>query len=477
MTTQPSPESENPAGAPRKAALIFIFITVVLDVLSLSITIPVAPKLIEGMVFHEKVPASVQSLETADDCADIISLIRKEEIDGKPADHIPGALANSITQSEAGAQALQEISLTEISALASSYFGIFGTVWALMQFVFSPVLGALSDRFGRRAVILVSCVGLGLDYILMALAPSLLWLFVGRVISGIMAASFATAGAYIADVTPPEKRAASYGMIGAAWGIGFVIGPLLGGLLGVYLGLRVPFWLAAALTLANAAYGFFVLPESLAPENRSRFSFKKANPLGSLKLLRSHPELLGLALVLLIYQIAHQVFSSVFVLYAGHRYGWDELMVGVTLMVVGLVGVFMQGYVVRRTASKLGEWRMLFIALVFGAAGYLIYGLADTGWLFWSAIPVFAFVGYFSPAIQGLMTRRVEANEQGQLQGANSSLMGIAGMVGPIMFTKVFSDAISETAWFQLPGAPFLLATGLHLLAIGIAMILCFRSR
>jgi DHA1 family tetracycline resistance protein-like MFS transporter len=225
------------------------------------------------------------------------------------------------------------------------------------------------------------------------------------------------------------------------------------------------------LTILNAAYGYFILPESLSPENRSSFSWKKANPLGSLKLLRSHSDLLGLASILLIYQLAHQVFPSVFVLYAGYRYAWGPQVVGLTLMVVGMASVVMQGFIVRRTASHLGEWRMLFIALTFGALGYAIYGLAGTGWMFWGAIPVFSLVGYFSPAIQGLMTRRVSPQEQGQLQGANSSLMGIAGMAGPVVFTSIFSAAIHESTPIQFPGAPFLLATALH----GIAIVVAWR--
>ncbi|GIW97320.1 MAG: hypothetical protein KatS3mg111_0653 [Pirellulaceae bacterium] len=400
----------------RRATVAFIFVTVLLDVLSLGVIIPVLPTLIE------------------------------EEFLGGD------------------------------TARAALYTGLFNTTWALMQFLFSPFLGALSDQFGRRKVILLSCLGLGLDYVLMALAPNLLWLFVGRVLSGITAASYATAGAYIADVTPPEKRASAYGMFGAAWGIGFVIGPAVGGFLGGY-GLRIPLWVAAGLTLANALYGFFILPESLKPEHRSPFRWRKANPVGSLLLLRSHPELLGLAAVLGLYQLAHQVFPSVFVLYAGHRYGWGPQLVGMTLMVVGLMGVFMQGYVVRRFAPVLGERKMLFIALTLGATGYVIYGLAETGWQFWAAIPVFAFVGFFSPAIQGLMTRRVGPSEQGQLQGANSSLAGIAGMLGPAIFSTVFSAGIADSSPIELPGMPFLLAAFLHLLAILIAIRVLQRPR
>ncbi len=409
----PSPDSPgkiNITPQRRKAAVVFIFITVLLDVLSLSVTIPVLPPLI------------------------------KEFAGG---------------DFESG----------------SRYHGWFVTVWAMMQFIFSPIMGALSDRFGRRPVILLSCLGLGLDYILMALAPNLTWLFIGRVLSGITASSFSTAGAYIADVTPPEKRAASYGMLGAAFGLGFVIGPALGGVLGEY-SLRLPFWVAAFLTLVSAMYGAFILPESLSKENRTSFSWRRANPLGSLRLLRSHPELLGLASVLLLYQLSHQVFQSVFVFYTTYRYGWTEKTTGLTLMVVGLMSVLMQGVVVRRTAAALGERRMLIIALAFGAAGYIIYGVAENGWIFWLGIPVFSLVSYFSAAIQGLMTRRVLASEQGQLQGANSSLMGISGMIGPWIFANVFSFAINENNSVNFPGLPFMLAASLHLIALIVAMII-----
>ncbi|MEZ6151970.1 MAG: MFS transporter [Pirellulaceae bacterium] len=460
---------------PQHAAIAFIFVTVVLDVLSLGVTIPVAPKLIEGMVLNSYLSSSghTSARISVEIASEVIETIRQApDIDTARE----SLLSDFAELSDAQREHMLEVPLDRITGRASYFFGVFGAVWALMQFIFSPIMGALSDRFGRRRVILISCLGLGLDYILMALAPNLLWLFIGRILSGITAASFATAGAYIADVTPPEKRAASYGLFGAAWGLGFVIGPGLGGLLGESW-LRLPFWVAGGLTLVNAAYGFFVLPESLSEENRSKFSWKRANPLGALKLLRSHPELLGLASVLLVYQLAHQVLQSVFVLYAGYRYNWGPEKVGTTLMVVGIFGILMQGFVVRRTAPMLGERRMLFIALVFGGLGYLIYGVANTGWLFWAAIPVFSLVGFFNPAIQGLMTRRVSPREQGQLQGANSSLMGIAGMVGPLIFTAVFSAAISPTAAVQIPGAPFLLASGLHLLAIIVALAVLKKAR
>jgi DHA1 family tetracycline resistance protein-like MFS transporter len=469
---------------PRQAAIVFIFITIVLDVLSLGVTIPVAPKLIEGMVFKQQFagtenPIASLSVNTVANMIEVVRDVQASQPELANEDDFRAnasqALRTEFSFSDSLIDSILESPLSGATAQASFYFGFFGATWALMQFIFSPIMGALSDRFGRRRVILISCFGLGLDYILMALAPNLVWFFIGRILSGITAASFSTAAAYVADVTPPEKRAASYGLFGAAFGIGFVVGPGVGGLLGEF-GLRIPFWVAAGLTLCNAAYGYFILPESLALENRSKFSLRKANPLASLKLLRSHPELLGLASILLIYQLAHQVFPSVFVLYAGHRYSWGSKTVGITLMVVGIASVIMQGFVVRRSAAMLGERRMLFIALFFGACGYFIYGIASNGWVFWGAIPVFALVGFFTPALQGLMTRRVSAKEQGQLQGANSSLMGIAGMFGPVVFTWVFSAAISENVPIQVPGAPFLLAALLHVAAIVVAVFVLKRE-
>jgi len=402
----PVAESKSVAKA-RGAALVFIFITIVVDVLALGIIIPVLPKLVEGF-------------------------------------------------------------LSGNTARAAEFFGLFGTVWALMQFIFSPVLGALSDRYGRRPVILISCFGLGLDYILMALAPTLWWLFAGRVISGITAASYPTAGAYIADVTPPEKRAAGFGMIGAAWGVGFVMGPALGGLLGE-VNPRLPFWVAAGLTLLNALYGLFVLPESLTPENRKAFSLRRANPVGSLALLRSHPELLGLSLVNFTYMLAHQVLPSVFVLYTSFRYGWSERATGLSLAFIGVFNIIVQAGLVKRIVARFGERRALFAGLLFGCAGYAIYGLAPVGIAFLSAMPVFAFMGLVGPSAQGLMTRRVGPSEQGQLQGANSSIIGITGLIGPGLFTLTFASFIGSHRDWRLPGAPFLLAALLMVMAIVLA--------
>jgi DHA1 family tetracycline resistance protein-like MFS transporter len=402
----PVAESKSVAKA-RGATLVFIFITVVVDVLALGIIIPVLPKLVEGFLRGD-------------------------------------------------------------TARAAWIFGLFGTVWALMQFIFSPVLGALSDRYGRRPVILISCFGLGLDYILMAMAPTLWWLFVGRVISGITAASYPTAGAYIADVTPPEKRAAGFGMIGAAWGVGFVLGPTLGGLLGD-VDPRLPFWVAAVLTLINALYGLFVLPESLAPESRKAFSWRRANPVGSLALLRSHPELLGLSSVTFIYMLAHQVLPSVFVLYASFRYGWSIFATGLSLTLIGVFNIIVQAGLVKRIVARFGERRALFAGLLCGCAGYAIYGLAPVGIAFLSAMPVFSFMGLVGPSAQSLMSRRVGPSEQGQLQGANSSIIGITGLIGPGLFTMTFASFIGSHRDWRLPGAPFLLAALLMVMALVLA--------
>lgn len=395
--------------APRRAAVIFIFITVVLDILALGIIIPVLPVLVEDFLGGD-------------------------------------------------------------TARAATMFGLFGTVWALMQFVFAPILGAVSDRFGRRPVILISCLGLGLDYFLMALAPSLAWLFLGRILSGITAASFSTAGAYISDVTPPEKRAAGFGMIGAAFGLGFVLGPAVGGLLGA-ADPRLPFWVAGGLALANAAYGFFVLPESLPPEKRKAFKWSNANPMGSLQLLRRHPGLVGLASVSVMYHLVHHVLPSVFVLYVGYRYGWNPRDTGLALAAVGVMSIIVQGGLVRPLVAKFGERRVLLTGLSGGIVGYAMFGLATTPALFWLGLPVFGLMGLFNPSVQALMTRRVSSSDQGQLQGINASFMGLTGIVGPGLFTWTFALFISPRSGWHLPGAPFLLAATL----LSVAWLVAWR--
>jgi MFS transporter, DHA1 family, tetracycline resistance protein len=354
------------------------------------------------------------------------------------------------------------------TAAAAEIYGVFGTAWALMQFLCSPLLGALSDRFGRRPVVLISNLGLGLDYVVMALAPSLWWLFVGRVVSGITAASISTGFAYVADVTPPEGRAARFGMLSVAFGAGFVLGPALGGLAGG-IDPRLPFWIAAGLSLANALYGLLVLPESLPRERRAPFEWRRANPLGSLALLRSHRELIGLASVYFLGQLAHAVLPSVTVLYMGYRFGWDERTVGLVMAGVGICSMVVQGALIGPVVTRFGERNALVAGLLFGVAAFAIYAFAASGAVFLIGIPVMALWGFANPATLGLMSRRVGPHEQGQVQGANGSIAGIANMIGPGVFTQVFAIAIAPGQSWHLPGAPFALAAVMLLVAIAIA--------
>jgi DHA1 family tetracycline resistance protein-like MFS transporter len=354
-------------------------------------------------------------------------------------------------------------------ARAAAMTGYFAFAWAAMQFLFSPVLGAWSDRFGRRPVILISCMGTGLDYIFMALAPSLRWLFVGRVISGITTSNVSTAFAYIADVTPAEERAKKYGLLGAAFGLGFVIGPAVGGLLGHY-SLRAPFWAAAVLSLANFLYGLFVLPESLPPEKRAKSAWHMANPLGSLTLLRSNRVLSGLAVVTVLYYLAHQALPSVFVLYTEYRYGWNERAVGIALAAVGICIAVVSGGMVGPYVKKFGERLSLTSGLFFGVLGFVGFAMAPKGWLFLAAVPFIALWGVAGPAMQSLMSQLVDPSAQGKLQGAINSLRALTGMAGPLLFTQVFSAAISPTARVNLPGAPYYLGVVLLVGCLALAV-------
>jgi MFS transporter, DHA1 family, tetracycline resistance protein len=332
------------------------------------------------------------------------------------------------------------------------------------------VPGALSDRFGRRPVILISNFGLGLDYIVMALAPSLGWLFVGRVISGITSASISTAFAYVADVTAPEARAGRFGMLGAAFGVGFVLGPALGGLTGG-IDPRLPFWIAAGLSLANALYGLFVLPESLPLDRRAPFAWQRANPVGALTLLWSEAQLIRLAGVNFLGNLAHAALPSVGVLYMMYRYGWDASTVGLTLAGVGVASIVVQGGIIGPAVKTFGERKALIAALAFGVAGFTVFGLAPTGPVFWLGIPLMALWGLANPSAQALMSRRIPEHEQGQLQGANASLMGVANLIGPGLFTMTFALAIDTAPQWGMPGAPYLLAAILLAVAIVVAAL------
>jgi MFS transporter, DHA1 family, tetracycline resistance protein len=305
----------------------------------------------------------------------------------------------------------------------------------------------------------------------MALAPTLGWLFVGRIISGIAAATFSTATAYIADVTPAEKRGAAIGKIGAMFGVGFVLGPAIGGVLGE-IDPRLPFWLAAGLSLANAAYGYFVLPESLKPEHRAAFTVKRASPLGALNLLRSEPRLFGLSAVLFLYHLAHAALPAVFVLFVGFRFGWGPKEVGLVLAVVGICSAIVQGGLVRPAIARFGARTTLLIGLAAGAIGFAFQGIAPDGWSYVIGIPIFTLWGLIGPAAQQIMTSLVGPAQQGQLQGAVTSLMSVANLVGPLVFSQIFAWAIAMPGWGPaLAGAPFLVGAVL----LAAAMLLALR--
>jgi DHA1 family tetracycline resistance protein-like MFS transporter len=342
-------------------------------------------------------------------------------------------------------------------ARASTITGYFGFAWATMQFIFSPILGAWSDRFGRRPVILISCFGLSIDYVFMAVAPSLRWLFVGRLISGITTSNVSTAFAYITDVTKPEERAKPFGLVSAAFGLGFVIGPAIGGYLG-NINLRFPFWAAAALSFANALYGYFVLPESLPPERRAKSAWHMANPLGALNLLRSHPELAGLSVVTTLYYLAHNALPSIWALYTENRYAWSRRDVGLSLSAVGVCAAIVSGVLVGPFVKRFGERRSLLSGLSFGTLGFAGFALASRGWMILAVVPFIALWGIAAPALQSLMSRHVDPSSQGKLQGAINSLRAVTGMAGPILFTQVFALAISPSVGFHLPGAPYFVA-------------------
>lgn len=353
----------------------------------------------------------------------------------------------------------------------ASVFGWFVASYALMQFVFSPVLGNLSDAYGRRPIILSSLLGAGLDYLLMAFAPTWKWLFIGRVISGITGANISAANAYIADVSAPEDRAKNFGMIGACFGVGFILGPALGGLLGSY-GLRVPFMAAAGLNLLNALYGFFVLPESHARENRRPFDWKRANPLASLQDLTRYPVVLGLTAVIALERIAHDSLPSVWVLYTTYRFNWTELENGLSLTLVGIMFAIVSAGLTGKMVKKLGERKAIIFGLIVGSISFLVYGLATKGWMMYAMIVLGSIGGIGGAAIQSLITKMVSATEQGAVQGVISSIQAIAAIIGPLMATNLFAYFTSPAAPVHLPGAAFIASS----ILVAISALLAIRS-
>ncbi|HYK97822.1 MAG TPA: TCR/Tet family MFS transporter, partial [Candidatus Acidoferrales bacterium] len=340
---------------------------------------------------------------------------------------------------------------------AAATFGIFGTAFAVMQFVFSPVQGGLADRFGRRPVILLSNLGLGLDYIVMAIAPNIPILFIGRLVSGATSASFSISGAYVADVTPPHERAARFGMLGAAFGIGFIVGPAIGGLLGA-IDLRAPFWAAAALSITNFLYGALILPESLPKERRSPFRLRAANPIGAVRFLGSRPVLLSLATAMLFAFLAHDAIPNTWVLYTTYRFDFDERAIGVSLAIVGAASLVVNGFLVGRVVKRLGDYNTLLAGLGFGIISELLFTFAPTTWLLLGTLPIYALAGLSSGPFQSIATREVQPNEQGQLQGALTALRSMVTLVTPALYTGTFALFVGPLAGVGLPGAPYLLA-------------------
>jgi DHA1 family tetracycline resistance protein-like MFS transporter len=361
------------------------------------------------------------------------------------------------------------VEFTGSDADAGVWNGIMVALWAGMQFLFSPIIGSLSDRYGRRPVILISALGLAADFALMAIAPDLWWLAVGRILGGITSSSFTTTFAYMADITPPEQRSRAYGLIGAAYSAGFVAGPVIGGFLGE-IGPRVPFWAAAGLALVAFVYGLLVIPESLKPELRTPFSWRRANPVGSLKLLRSHPELAGLAWVYFILYVAHSVFAAVFVLHAGYRFGWSIWAVGLALALWGVLDIIAQALLVGPAVKRFGDRATMVSGLLFGALGIIALGLAPDAATFIAAIVLSSALAFAMPTIQSLMTQRVSESEQGQLQGANQSVASIASAGAPIFFGWIYALSVGAAPVLAHPGAAYLIAGLILLLAVPLGL-------
>jgi len=391
----------------RPAALAFIFVTILLDVIGLGLIIPVLPKLIEQLT-------------------------------------------------------------GEGVSRASQYAGWLSFAYAAVQFVFAPVVGGLSDRYGRRPVLLASLLGLGCDYIFLALAPTIAWLFVGRIIAGITGASFTTATAYIADVSTPEKRAQNFGLVGAAFGVGFIIGPMLGGLLGSY-GARIPFVAAAGLSLLNFLYGLFLVPESLPTSQRRPFEWGRANAVASLLRLRKYPQILGLVLALVLLYLAGSATQSVWTFYTILKFKWTEHLIGYSLGAVGVGALVVQGGLVRVLLPKLGTARAIGIGMLCYLAGFILFAFASQGWMMFAITAVYSLGGLAGPAMQGSISGQVPASEQGELQGALTSLVSATGVVGPLIMTSLFAFFTSKAAPLYFPGMPFLAGAVLTLLALLVA--------
>jgi len=390
-----------------QAATGFIFITLLIDVIGFGIIIPVIPSLIQQLIHG---------------------------------------------------------SLSE----ASTYGGWLLAAYAVVQFICAPIMGNLSDQFGRRPVLLFSLLGFAIDYLLTAFSTSIVWLFIGRIIAGVTGSSFSTASAYIADISTPEKKAQNFGMIGAAFGIGFIIGPMLGGLLGEY-GARIPFFAAAALSFLNFAYGYFVLPESLKKEDRRPFSWKRANPAGSLLQLNKYPVIAGLVASLTLLYIASHAVQSTWTYYTIEKFGWTNKTIGISLGVVGISVAIVQGVLIRLAIPKLGQEKSVYVGLAFYCIGFVLFAVATKGWMMFAFTGIYCLGGIAMPALQGIMSNFVPKNEQGELQGALTSLMSATSIIGPPLMNHIFAFFTSTAAPMHLSGAAMYLAAVLTLLSTLLA--------
>lgn len=392
----------------RKASVGFIFITLLLDVIGLGIIIPVIPALIQ-------------------------------ELTG-------GSISD-----------------------AAQYGGWLIASYALVQFLCAPIVGALSDKYGRRPILLLSLLGFGLDYLVLAIAPTIAWLFLARIIAGFFGASFTTGAAYIADVSSAEKRAQNFGLLGAAFGLGFIIGPVTGGLLGE-IGPRVPFYAAALVTFLNLIYGYFILPESLKKENRREFEWSRANPLGALFALKRYPSVAGLIGALTFIYLASHAVQGTWAYFSMEKFNWSESMVGYSLGLVGVMSALVQGLLIRLIIPKIGEYKTMIAGIIFNICGCLLFSMASEGWMLLCFIIPYSLGGIAGPAIQGILSNQIPPNEQGQLQGALTSMMAATGIIGPLMMTSIFAYFTAADAPIYFPGAPFV--TGAILVLICLFLII-----
>jgi MFS transporter, DHA1 family, tetracycline resistance protein len=393
----------------RSAGLLFIFITILIDVIGFGVIIPVVPDLI-GELVHGDI------------------------------------------------------------TVASWWGGVLMSTFAVMQFLFAPIMGGLSDQYGRRPVLLASLFVFGLDYIMLGFAPSITWLFLGRILAGITGASFSTATAYIADISEPEKRAQNFGMIGAAFGLGFIIGPILGGVLGQSFGIRVPFFASAGLALLNWLYGYFILPESLAVENRRPFDIKRANPISSIKRLANYPAILSLVFSLFFIYLAGHANQSAWQYITIEKFNWDKQMVGYSLGWVGLMVGIVQGGLSRIIIPKLGQERAVFIGLMVYSLGFFLFAFATQSWMMFVFTSIFAFGGICGPSLQSIISGHIPANEQGEIQGTLASLVSLTSIIGPLLMNNLLFHQFSQKGTnYYFPGAPFFVAGVLCLISFVIA--------